>query len=47
MKKLLQLMHDEANFYGYAKRKGKRYYSMQISGIATRCKIKLEYNCPN
>lgn len=46
MKNLLQSLYDTANWYGYAERKGKRYYSYGISKIAKRLGIELEYNCP-
>jgi len=46
MKALLQQMYDQANWYGYATRNGKRYYSYKISSIAARLRITLEYNCP-
>jgi hypothetical protein len=46
LKDVLQGMYDNANFYGYATRKNKKYYSMQISKIAKRAGIELTYNCP-
>ncbi len=39
----LQQMYDDANWYGYAERKGKRYYSYRILKIAARLKITLTY----
>jgi hypothetical protein len=46
MKALLQKMYDDANWYGYATRKGKQYHSYKISQIANRLNISLDYNCP-
>lgn len=46
MKSLLQKMYDDANWYGYATRKGKQYSDYRIQSIAKRLGIKLEYNCP-
>lgn len=46
MKDLLQALYDSANFYGYAERKGKRYYPYTLRQIANRLGVELEYNCP-
>lgn len=46
METLLQQMYDDANWYGYATRKGKQYYAYNINQIANRLGITLEYNCP-
>lgn len=43
LKEVLQSLYDAANWYGYAERKGKRYYPYQINLIAKRAKIEISY----
>ena len=38
-------MYDDANFYGYATRRNKKYFVSDILKIAKEKNITLAYNC--